>query len=191
MKTYVVIMVYLWSSIALIAQPCPLVINYDAAGNRVYRGNDCDPACSLLVTTTADDGVGSLRRAIACAMEGDTILFDAGVIGQFISLTTGAIPVNKSIHILQSGATIVRVKANNNGPVFDLVSGDTELKYMALYGSDEAGKMGRALINRDSLTLEYIDIYDQEPVEGSGASVVNYGTLQVKGTTRILVIATF
>lgn len=172
-------------------QPCPLLINYDAAGNRVYRGNDCDPTCSLLVTTTADDGVGSLRRAIACATEGDTILFAAAVIGQFISLTTGAIPVNKSIYILQTNATKVKVKADGTGPVFDFVAGDTGLRYVALYGSDEIGKLGRAVINRGDLLLEHTDIYDLETVEGAGASLVNYGQLEIRGTTRIIIAPTF
>ena len=167
---------------------CPLIINYDAAGNRVYRGNDCDPDCSTLVTTTADDGVGSLRRAIACAADGDTITFVPSLIGQYIDLTTGYIPVNKSIHIVQGSSTVIRVRANLSGPVMDLVSGDTELKYMKLYASSEAGKQGRGLINRDSLTLDNVEIYDSDILQGNGSTMVNYGNVLIKGQTKIIIL---
>lgn len=167
---------------------CPLVINYDAAGNRVYRGNDCDPSCSTHVTTIADDGPGSLRRAIACAADGATITFAPALVGQYIDLTTGYIPVNKSIHIAQTDNTIIRVRANQSGPVFEQVSGTSELKYMKLYASNEVGKQGRGLINRGELTLDNTDIYDSDILQGNGSTVLNEGTMIIKGTTRIIIL---
>lgn len=167
---------------------CPLIINYDAAGNRVYRGNDCDPTCSTHVTTTADDGPGSLRRAIACAADGATITFAPALVGQYIDLTSGHIPVNKSIIIDQASSTIITVRANQSGPVFDHVSGSSELKYLKLYASNEVGKQGRALINRADLTLENIDIYDSDILQGNGSTLLNEGTMLIKGTTRIIIL---
>ena len=170
---------------------CALHINYDTAGNRVYRGNGCDPTCSLLVTNTNDDGAGSLRKAIACAAEGDTILFSPALIGQFITLTNGAVNVNKSINILQNGISIIKVKADGLGPVLEFVSGQSKLRHTYLFGSNEVGKDGRALINRDDLTLENVHLYDAEHLVGSGSTITNYGNLIIEGNTKLIVQATF
>jgi hypothetical protein len=44
---------------------------------------------TLTVMNNHDDGAGSLRRAIAHAQEGDTIVFDPSLNGQTITLTSG------------------------------------------------------------------------------------------------------
>ena len=44
---------------------------------------------TLIVTTTADSGPGSLRQALADVHDGDTIHFDPALNGQTITLTTG------------------------------------------------------------------------------------------------------
>ena len=46
-----------------------------------------ETACQLMVSTTADDGTGSLRAALACAQPGDTITFAPGIAGDTIVLT--------------------------------------------------------------------------------------------------------
>lgn len=170
---------------------CPLKINYDAAGNRVYRGTSCDANCSLLVTNTLDDGPGSLRKAILCAADGDTILFTAALTNQFISLTSGSIPVNKGIKILQTSGTRIKVIADNEGPTLDISSGNTEMRYISLYGSDEVGKEGRALINCAQLLLENVELYDQETLVGLGTTFTNHGQLQILGQTKIIVLPSF
>ena len=186
----VLILILIIHATIAIAQ-CPLVITYDAAGNRIYRGNDCDPNCSLLVTTLLDDGPGSLRRAIQCAADGDTIKFAPAIIGQYINLSTGEIPVNKSIFITQTSSSIVNVNANNLGPIFNIVTGNTYLSHMRLAGSLESGKHGRSIINRSHLTLDNITIVDVDSIEGTGSSVMNYGDIIITGNTKIIIGTTF
>jgi hypothetical protein len=54
---------------------------------------------TLTVTSTLDSGAGSLRDAIAAAVDGDTIQFDAALNGQPIALTSGELLIDKSITI--------------------------------------------------------------------------------------------
>src|SRR6478672_11528590 len=44
------------------------------------------PAATLTVTNNADSGAGSLRDTLAAAAPDDTIVFDAGLSGQTITL---------------------------------------------------------------------------------------------------------
>jgi hypothetical protein len=50
-------------------------------------------ASTIMVTTCADSGAGSLRDAVASAISGDTIAFDANLGCSTISLTSGAITI--------------------------------------------------------------------------------------------------
>ncbi|HEV2842955.1 MAG TPA: choice-of-anchor Q domain-containing protein [Chthoniobacterales bacterium] len=61
-------------------------------------------AATLVVTTTADSGAGSLRDTIAAASDGDTIQFDAALNGQTITLTSAELLINKNLIIDGPGA---------------------------------------------------------------------------------------
>lgn len=65
-------------------------------------------ATTLIVTTTAGSGAGSLRDTIAAASGGDTIQFAAALNGQAITLTSAEIVINKSLAITGPGASQLR-----------------------------------------------------------------------------------
>src|SRR5213079_2799888 len=52
-------------------------------------------AATITVTNTNDSVAGSLRQALADAVDGDTINFDSSLNGQRITLTTGELLVDK------------------------------------------------------------------------------------------------
>ena len=58
---------------------------------------------TITVTNGNDNGPGSLRQAIADAVNGDTINFDSSLNGQAITLSSGQLLVNKSIAIAGPG----------------------------------------------------------------------------------------
>jgi len=62
-------------------------------------GRSSDFECTTMVTNTDDSGIGSLRDAIACAMDGDTIILDAILENDTIQLTTSQLVIDKSISI--------------------------------------------------------------------------------------------
>src|SRR5436190_18161828 len=86
-----------------------------------------DPTTTLIVTTTADSGPGSLRAAIAATNDGDTIQFDAGLNGQTIILTSGELAINKNITIDGPGPSQLAVSGSNSSRIFHLMAGHTAM----------------------------------------------------------------
>ena len=86
-----------------------------------------DPA-TLTVTSTNDNGPGTLRDTIAAASDGDTIQFDPALNGQTILLTSGELAVNNSITISGPGDNLLAVSRPFAGPdyrIFHVTSGHT------------------------------------------------------------------
>ena len=75
-------------------------------------------AATLIVTTTADSGAGSLRGAIAAASDGDTIQFDAVLNGQTIGLTSGELAIDKNITISGPGPNLLTVSVSGVFRIF-------------------------------------------------------------------------
>ena len=146
--------------------------------------------CSITVTNTNDEGLGSLRRAIACAVAGDTILFAPsltdGVGNDTILLTSGRIQISKDINILQTPATKVMVKAQGpTGPIFRVAGSQTlSLRSIDLYSGTNMNS--RALQNDGTLILEDVDIYENVGNLGVGTTFTNLGKLQVLGNVNII-----
>lgn len=80
----------------------------------------------ITVTTTADQGNGSLRGAIATAKSGDTIQFAKGLAGKTIALTSGQLTLTKDLTIDGSGASGLTISGSKKSRVFLL-----EKKYKA------------------------------------------------------------
>jgi hypothetical protein len=71
---------------------------------------------TILVTSTADSGTGSLRAALASAANGDTI--DATGVSGTIFLTTGELFISKSSTLLGPGPDKLSVDGNGTNRVF-------------------------------------------------------------------------
>src|SRR5690348_16615401 len=76
-------------------------------------------AATLIVTTTNDNGAGSLRETLVAAQDNDTITF--AVTGS-ITLTSGELLVDKSIAIAGPGLDGLAVDGNVNSRVFHIGS---------------------------------------------------------------------
>jgi hypothetical protein len=77
-------------------------------------------AATITVTNTNDSSSGSLRQAVADAVDGDTINFSSSLNGQTITLTSGELLVDKSVAISGPGANTLAVDANHASRVFTL-----------------------------------------------------------------------
>lgn len=158
--------------------------DYDAAGCRIIRDLSCDPSCSIIVTNINDAGIGSLRKAIECARDGDTIQFAPAVIGQVINITSGPILINKSINILQDIYTVVQVGGSVRS--FQINNGTTTLNHIKLYAECHPWFQGTAIRNYGHLVMDTVTIVQQDNVACVGASVNNFGTMAIIGDTKII-----
>src|SRR4051794_38524258 len=80
-------------------------------------------AAPITVTNTNDSGSGSLRQAVADAVDGDTINFSLSLNGQTIMLTSGELLVDKIVSISGPGANTLAVDGNHTSRVFHIASG--------------------------------------------------------------------
>ncbi len=77
-------------------------------------------AASLVVTTLANSGVGSLRAAIASASGGDVISFS---ISGTITNLTGELLINKNLTIVGPDPSNLAVSGNNSSRAFNIAGG--------------------------------------------------------------------
>src|SRR5262249_10909840 len=77
------------------------------------------------VTSPADSGDGSLRAVIAAAQSGDQIVFDPGLRGQTITLTSGELAISKDLDIEGPGADQLAVSGDHASRIFNISGGAT------------------------------------------------------------------
>src|SRR5689334_4785568 len=84
-----------------------------------------DVPSTLTVRNNHDSGAGSLRAAINAARSGDTIVFDPGLNGQTIALTSDQIEIKNSVNIEGPGADKLAVSGSDAVRVFAIDEGFT------------------------------------------------------------------
>ncbi len=169
---------------------CALEIQYDGAGNRIYHGNACDPDCSTHVINDLDAGVGSLRKAIACAKDGDDITFAPSLSGQYIDLSSGPIDVNVGVHINPTSngnlALDIQVRSIQDHHLFTIFNNvDVTMSNFSMTSNEGFNDLVRILKNDGQLSLNFVDFYDDAAFKGSNATLLNNGTLIVDHFTDI------
>src|SRR5437773_4542894 len=139
-------------------------------------------ATVIIVTNTNDSGPGSLRQALAIANDGDTI--DATGISGVITLTTGALLVNKSVTINGAGADVLAVDANMSSRVFQIpVSGETITISGFTIRNGHAGNAGGGIDNENNDTLVITNCIISGNTAGLGGGMFNGGPLTIGSTT--------
>ncbi|HMQ05706.1 MAG TPA: hypothetical protein PKC30_00325 [Saprospiraceae bacterium] len=140
--------------------------------------------CPGVVTSTADNGPGSLREAIECAMPGDTIRFDESLCSMDIILQDPII-IDKNVVILFPDNCTVSLKAADSAIGLLLVTeeGDVTILNGSLYAATDME--GAAIYNEGRVVLEdtIIQFGENTPLEAS--LVHNKGELTIRGSTVI------
>jgi predicted outer membrane repeat protein len=144
---------------------------------------------SLIVSSPADSGQGTLRQIVADAAPGDIITFSDFMDGETILLTSGEITVNKDVTIdtssLPSGITF---DGNDNGRIFAFSSGTYVFDRVTLLNGRASGvspdNKGGAIYleNAANLTLTSSTLSGHSADQG-GAIYLNDGTLTLLNST--------
>ena len=115
-------------------------------------------ACSMLVTNLNDAGSGSLRAAIECAGNGDTIQFLASLEGLNIMINSERILIDKVIYIYSACEPKITIESEIEG-LFDIsASAQVEFKQLNII-SGYAGNVGAAFNNSGILSLDDVSVF--------------------------------
>lgn len=145
------------------------------------------PECTFVVNTD-DDGFGSLRYAINCAIDGDTIQFSPLLLDDSILLTTGPLMVFQNLlHIDVDTSKNLTVDGSlTSNTLFTGLNGPAELTIKGLNLMSGVDPFGSTIVNGGQLTLEDLDIIDTYNSSATLIATFNGGTLIIKGTVRLL-----
>ena len=90
----------------------------------------CEP--NPIVSTTADDGPGSLRDAIENACENAVITFDSSINGNTIILTSGEIIIDKDLTLTGNGLENTIISGGNNSRIFNIQNQDVIIESISV-----------------------------------------------------------
>jgi len=134
-------------------------------------------AATITVTNTNDSGAGSLRQAIADAVNGDTINFNSSLNGQTIMLTSGHLLVTTNVAINGPGANRLAVDANHASRLFYIAAGkDVTISGLTISNGKVISDFGGGIYNDNAtLTLSSCTISGNTIDFGIGGGIYNDG----------------
>ena len=142
------------------------------------------PANIIVVTNTADSGPGSLRDALAAAVDGDII--DATGISGTILLTSGELQITHAVTINGPGAGSLAVDGNGTFRVFDNLTSGASISGFSITNGSATGDIGGGVFNEggNSATLRLSDCIVSGNSADFGGGIFNFnGALTVNNCT--------
>ena len=142
-------------------------------------------AAEIVVTTTADSGMGSLRQAVADAAPGDLITFAASTNFTAIDLTSGEIVIDKDLTIRGNSLNRTILTGNQTNRVFNIVGGPTVVIAQLRMVNGRTNGSGGALQNVDgtvylrSVFIKSSRAFGAMASQGGGA-IHNRGTMYIR-----------
>ena len=123
-------------------------------------------ASTIVVTSPADPGPGTLRAALESAADGDTI--DLTGITGVIDLTAGELLVTKNVTIAGSGSPGLAVIADGTSRIFNVRPNTTvSISGLSVIGG-KADAGGGILNDHADLTLSNVDVVGNSALNGGG-----------------------
>src|SRR5436190_19612991 len=153
------------------------------------------PAATITVTSSKDNGPGSLRQAILDASPGDTINFAPSV--TTVTLTSGELVIYKNLTITGPGANRLTVQRSPpNGPYFRIfrisssavtvsISGITISHGFLEIGPGGGGIFSAGVLALTDCTISHNNSGDQSfgSILGGGGVMNDHGTMTITGCT--------
>jgi hypothetical protein len=142
------------------------------------------PANIIVVTNTNDSGPGSLRDALAAAIDGDMI--DATGISGTILLTSGELQITHAVTISGPGAGSLAIDGNGTFRVFDNLTSGVSISGFTITNGSVPGSNGGGVFHEggNSATLRLSDCAVSGNSADFGGGIFNSnGTLTVNNYT--------
>jgi hypothetical protein len=139
-----------------------------------------------VVTTLNDSGAGSLRQVVSNALSSATITFAPGLSGQSITLTTGEVPLNRSVTIDASSLPAgIKINGNHNSRIFNVTgTASVILNSLTITNGFTNGASGGGIVNSATLTLTNCTLAgNSTDASSTGGAIYNVGTLTLSGCT--------
>jgi hypothetical protein len=147
---------------------------------RINERGPALPANIITVTNTADSGPGSLRDALATAVDGDMI--DATGVSGTILLTSGELQITHAVTISGPGAGSLSVDGNGTFRVFDNLTSGVSISGFTITNGSAPGDNGGGVFNEGGegamLRLNNCTVSENSADFGGGIFNLN-GTLTV------------
>jgi predicted outer membrane repeat protein len=143
----------------------------------------CVPS-TLMVTSIADSGPGSLRATIATAQRGDTIQFASSPNMQTITLTSGQLVINTNVIIAGPGTNLLALSGGSQSNIFK-VNSTSKLTISGLlieYGHGTT-EPGGAFYNLGTLVISNSILF--QCTSTNGGAIYNAGTLTVSDSSLV------
>jgi len=140
------------------------------------------------VRVTANAGLYSLRDAIACAADGGEVLIEFPVYNQTIMLTT---PINIDNNITITGFPSKNVTisgAGFSGSLFSIAVGKSVTMNGFKISCAQGNADGRCLVNSGTLTLDDVNMYDENGHATLGSSLYNNTSGVITITNKVDIV---
>lgn len=144
-----------------------------------------DSTCLDFVYSCEDDIIGSLRSAIDCAVDGETIHFLSYLVGDTLALSEELV-IDKNIIIQGLGNPGIAIAANSSTNVIQVANGKTvEIKELVL--CVDASVSNHVIDNNGNLILDNITLIDKRNGSTVPAIFNNTGAmLNVRNELKVL-----
>jgi hypothetical protein len=144
-----------------------------------YTCSEC-----LIVYSTNDAGVGTLREAITCASTGDTIRFAPNLFSDSIVLSSAQLDLNKDLFIIAKKDLGLVVRGELVNRVFDVLQGN-EVFLEGISIISGMAQQGSGIRNDGKLSLKNMTIYYDVEVP-PGSVIQNLDSIHVVGFNAII-----
>jgi choice-of-anchor B domain-containing protein len=150
----------------------------------VLSANLPNDNCQKVVQNINSGGIGSLKGAIACAENGDTISFNSNIANDTIFLEERGIAITKSLTIIADPSKNIYVSGQNVDRTFDIDNGtNVLLEGFNIISSNIAE--GAAIFNAGTLTLKNMNCFEISGQSLINNHVFNEGDIIIQGTCNI------
>jgi hypothetical protein len=122
----------------------------------------------VTVTSTADGGAGSLRKALGIVAVDGTIHFSAALARQKITLLSGPLTLAKNVTIDGSAALGLTISGNKSDRVFIVNSGTIASLSNLTVTEGRGSQLAGGILNNGSLTLDHVVVTGNTMVTSAG-----------------------